>query len=325
MTPPATAAVEPTHRSGHPARRVAVRHPRRISGPARVAHSMAAVAIPAPGIAIPGRRQPRPTAPSRPRPARRPARRASHAPVLVRVALALGGVVDSTLLDRIVRGRIWIGLLAFALCGIVAMQLVVLKLNTGIGRALQRAALIQRQDAQIGVEDSLTSAGDRVEPLAAAAGMTVPAPAALHFVGVGPADVSKAAAVLSGAIQAPVTTAEQGGAATGLGASTSSSATTGSTAATTAEAQESTGSSASSSGGAAGLPVSAGESAPTSSVGSEPAPTSSVGSEPAPASTSSGPFTSAPAGSNESTPASAGVSAPAASGPGGGTQAVPQG
>jgi len=316
MTPPATAAVAPTHRSRRPARRVAARHPRRVSGPAQVAHRMAAVALPAPGIAIPSRQPLRPTVPSRPRPARRPARRASSAPGLARrVVLALDGLVDSTLLDRLVRGRIWIGLLAFALCGIVAMQLVVLKLNTGIGRALQRAALIQRQDAQIGVEDSLTSAGDRVEPLAAAAGMTVPAPAALHFVGVGPADVSKAAAVLSGAIQAPVTTAEQGGAATGLGASTSASATTGSTAGNTAEAQESTGSSASSSGGPAGLPVSAGESAPTSSGGSESAP----------ASASSSPSTSVSAGSNESTSASAGVPAPAASGPGGGTQAIPQG
>jgi hypothetical protein len=209
-----------------------VRHPRRVSGPARAAHSAAAVALPAPGIALPRQRPLRPSAPARSRPSReRTAREPRLAPRAVR---AFNGLLDSALLDRLVRGRVWIGLLAFALCGIVAMQLVVLKLNTGIGRTLQRDAQLQRQDAQLGVEASLSSAGDRVEPLAAAAGMTIAAPAALHFVGIGPSDASKAAAALASAVQAPTATATgQAGAAEAAGApsTTALSTTTGSTAA----------------------------------------------------------------------------------------------
>ena len=47
---------------------------------------------------------------------------------------------SNRLLDRLIRGRMWIGIVAFALIGIVTLQLGLLKLNSGIGRALERAA-----------------------------------------------------------------------------------------------------------------------------------------------------------------------------------------
>lgn len=231
MTPPATAAIAPAPRSRSTARRVAVRHPRRVSGPARVAHSAAAVALPAPGIALPGRRPLRAPAPGRVRPSRDSARTSSAPGLLQRAASALSAVADSALLDRLVRGRVWIGLLAFALCGIVAMQLVVLNLNTGIGRALARETVLERQDAQIGVEDSVSSAGERVEPAASAAGMTLAAPAALHFVGVDPSDVQKAVAALSTAVSPPTTqeatSASGAGAVTGVGVNAGTGESTG--------------------------------------------------------------------------------------------------
>jgi len=204
MTPPASAAARSVHPGTRRAGRGAARHPRRVSGPARPSALAAAVALPAPGIALPRERPSRPSAPARSRPARPARRRAAEAPGLALRAIdAFDGLSGSTLFDRLIRGRLWIGLLAFSLIGIVAMQLLVLELNTQIGRTLQREALLQRQNAQMGIEDSASTAGDRIEPLAGSAGMVIAAPTALHFLGVGVSDVRRAAAVLATAVQAP--------------------------------------------------------------------------------------------------------------------------
>jgi len=171
MTPPASAVAPSVGRAAPLPRRVpaprrapsrAPTRPRRVSGPARPAR------------------------------AARPVGAAAHA--VPRPAGAL--------LDRLIRGRLWIGLLAFSLIGIVAMQMVVLKLNTNIGRTLTRAATLQRDNAQLGIEDSTYSAETHVAPLAAAAGMTLAPPGSVHFVGTARADIAHAAAVLSQPIQA---------------------------------------------------------------------------------------------------------------------------
>jgi hypothetical protein len=219
MTPPATAAARSVDRSAAGSRRSAVRHPRRISGRAGPAHSAAvaaAVAIPAPGIALPRQRPARPAVQPRRRPARKATRRSVQgAPgIALRAVDAFEGISSSPVLDRLIRGRVWIGLLAFALIGIVAMQLLVLELNTGIGRTLARVATFQRENAQLGIEDSTYSAESRITPLAASAGMTLAPVGTIHFVAASPADVSRAAAALSTAIQAP---------ASGLSGSTESS------------------------------------------------------------------------------------------------------
>jgi hypothetical protein len=206
MTPPATAAARSADRSTAGSRRSAVRHPRRISGPVRPARSatVAAAAIPAPGITLPRRR---PVRPAKPR--RRPARKTTHrsaqgAPgIALRAVGAFENVSSSAVLDRLIRGRIWIGLLAFALIGMVAMQLLVLELNTGIGRKLGRVATLQRQNAQLGIEDSMYTAEGRVAPLAAAAGMTLAPAGTIHFVTASPGDAARAATALSTSVQAP--------------------------------------------------------------------------------------------------------------------------
>jgi hypothetical protein len=201
MTPPA--ATRSVARTA-PSRRVGVRHPRRISGPAAPARAATAAAIPAPGIVSPRQRPARPPAKSRRSPASKGARRSSQeaAGIALRAIGAVEGISASTALDRLIRGRAWIGLLAFSLIGIVAMQMVVLELNTRVGRTLARTATLQRENAQLGIEDSMYSAESRVAPLAAAAGMTLAPAGAVHFVQAVPADVSRAASTLSTAIQA---------------------------------------------------------------------------------------------------------------------------
>jgi hypothetical protein len=134
--------------------------------------------------------------------AARPARRTGDQGLALRAIGAYERVSDSALLDRLVRGRLWIGLLAFALIGIVAMQLMVLKLNTGIGATLAREAALQRSNAQLGIEAATGSGEGRIEPLAAATGMTFAPSGSVHFVASSSAnDIARAAAVLAAPIQ----------------------------------------------------------------------------------------------------------------------------
>ena len=67
---------------------------------------------------------------------------------------AAGSVSHNRTLDRLIRGRVWIALIAFALIGIVTLQLLVLQLNAGIGRALARQAQLQRENAALSIESS---------------------------------------------------------------------------------------------------------------------------------------------------------------------------
>jgi cell division protein FtsL len=227
MTPPATAAASRSlARTTSGSRRVAVRHPRRVSGPAGTVRA-AAVAIPAPGIALPRERPARPKAKPRRAPARKSTRRIGRQGTPGLALRAIGAfqtLSASAVLDRLIRGRIWIGLLAFSLIGIVAMQLVVLELNTGIGRTLAREATLQRENAQLGIEDSTYSAESRVAPLAASAGMTLAPPGTVHFVQAVPVDVSRAAAALSAPVQpTPASSQAESSEASGGSSSTESS------------------------------------------------------------------------------------------------------
>jgi len=217
-----------------------MRHPRRISGPARPA-----------------------------RPAPRAAPRADDRGLALRTLGVYERVSDSALLDRLVRGRLWIGLLAFALIGIVAMQLMVLKLNTGIGTTLVRETALQRANAQLGIEAATGSGEGRIEPLAAATGMTFAPSGSVHFVASRPAsDVSRAAAALAAPIQPheSVASSETGVASSETG---SSEASTGST---EGSGESSSGSSEATSGEA--VPSQSGSTESSVNGSSETAPTS---------------------------------------------------
>ena len=167
-------------------------------------------------------------------------------------------VATHRLLDRLIRGRVWIGVIAFALIGIVTMQLVLLKLNAGIGRSLVRETLLQRENATLSAENSEVAAGEQVEAQAEHAGMELIPEGALRFLTAHPAsDISKAAAALSAPIAATSTT---GGEATASDTSTIGESSASSTA-STAEAAAST-----TSTGEAGTQTAAGTEAATTPV-----------------------------------------------------------
>lgn len=165
----------------------------------------------------------------------RPVRRRAHArpravpappPGLARQALELiVAVPEHRLLDRLVRGRLWIGLLAFALIGIVAMQLLVLKLNTGIGRELQRSAQLQRENADLSIENSTAAAGENIEPQAIRRGMQIAPAGAIQFLYAGPSDIATAAARLRHWNPTPSTPSSTATSETGVTATTNTEPT----------------------------------------------------------------------------------------------------
>jgi len=135
-------------------------------------------------------------------PARRPRPAPERAPdgLALGVASALGGVADSRHLDRLIRGRAWIGIIAFALIGIVTLQLLLLQLNAGIGRTIVKEDALARENAALSIEDSELSSGHRVETLASRLGMVLVPVGALKFLHAGAAPPFAAAAA---AMRAP--------------------------------------------------------------------------------------------------------------------------
>jgi cell division protein FtsL len=205
MTPPAaTAAARDTLRA-----RPVPRRPRRISGPARA-----------------------PRVPSRERD-----------PLAVRLGRAAMRVGDARLLDRLVRGRAWIALLAIGLMGIVFMQVSLLRLNAGISRAVTAADTLDRQNSLLRADISRLDSGERIQDVAAKLGMVLPPAGDVHYLDGREADGRRAAASIrppspmaatanatasatpatgapAAATAAATTTAPAQGAATGAAAST---------------------------------------------------------------------------------------------------------
>jgi hypothetical protein len=162
--------------------------------------------------------------------------------LLLRLLSALERLASHPLLDRLLRGRAWIGLVTFALIGIVTLQLGLLKLNAGIGHALARETSLQRENAALSIENSEVAAGDLVESGAARLGMEMVPVAALRFLTARPhTDASSGAAALS----SPVTSASSTGSETSGAESSASSAGAEGAAAQSSEPQASSASSGS--------------------------------------------------------------------------------
>jgi hypothetical protein len=93
---------------------------------------------------------------------------------------------------------------AFALIGIVAMQLWLLKLNGGIGRAIEHEGMLERTNAALSAENSSRAAGDLIEQQAVASGMRIVSPGSLIFLRArGSSDERLAAARLAQPVQTP--------------------------------------------------------------------------------------------------------------------------
>jgi len=122
--------------------------------------------------------------PSRPaRGARVPAGGAVAAtpPLGLRLARAGGRIVDARFLDRLLRGRTWIALLALGLMGIVFIQVSMLRLNAGISRAITSAETLHRQNSTIRADISKLDSSERIGDAAKAFGMIQPLPGRVTY------------------------------------------------------------------------------------------------------------------------------------------------
>jgi hypothetical protein len=174
MTPPATAAAAHRARPAVPSRRAApTRAARRMSGALRPAP--AGPALPRRPIAVP-----RPPAGARP------------------LAEALGrrlrDLPEHRFLDRLIGGRVWIPLIACLLLGLVTMQVSMLKLNAGIGHAVERQSTLQRENASLRATNGRLSSDERVRSAALAAGLHDPTASSVRFLREGRNDARLAVA-----------------------------------------------------------------------------------------------------------------------------------
>lgn len=218
---PPAAATAAARRSAHAARprRVSgAAAPRRVSGPAQGRKAVPRMAGPSRGGAV-----------------------AAPRPLAVRVAGAVHTIAEHRLLDRVIRGRMWIAILGIGLIGIVFMQVTMLRMNAGIGHAVEQATTLERQNAALQASISQLSSGDRVQELAAAQGMVQPAGTA-RFLDARSLQLRQAVRGITPPSQTPPaaltqTTATAGAATT---TATSAPATTAQTTATATSAQTAT-------------------------------------------------------------------------------------
>jgi hypothetical protein len=88
---------------------------------------------------------------------------------------------EHRVVDGLLRGRVWIWLVGLLLGGIVAMQVSMLKLNTGISRAVTTMGTVERQNANLEADIARLSASDRVRDAALAEGMVAPPAGSMEF------------------------------------------------------------------------------------------------------------------------------------------------
>ena len=148
-----------------------------------MARASAAAARPAPSRAparrtAPPRRRSGPAAPHRRSP--RPAPTA----VRHRAALGLARFLEAGtngLIDRLLRGRLWVGCVGLLLAGIVFLNVSLLQLNQDIARTTTHATALDRQNSGLRARLAALDSSERIQRLAEARGMVMPAPGQYRY------------------------------------------------------------------------------------------------------------------------------------------------
>jgi hypothetical protein len=143
------------------------------------------------------RTPPRPRAASsrRAAPRRRPApRRGRLVPVAVgRTAVAVGGLAESGLFVRLTRGRLWIGLLAALLVGIVALNVLALSFSASSSKTAHQAEDLAQQNSALRTQLATALSDERVQAEASQLGLVAPEPGAIRYLEPEAEDAAEAA------------------------------------------------------------------------------------------------------------------------------------
>jgi hypothetical protein len=111
-------------------------------------------------------------------PKRQPRRRQITPPAgFVPVAVgAVGGLADSGLVHRLTRGRLWIGILAVLLVGIVALNVMALSFSASSSEAGRQADELKRLNSAAGAQIAQLTASAEIQQTATRLGLYVPSP-----------------------------------------------------------------------------------------------------------------------------------------------------
>jgi cell division protein FtsL len=99
---------------------------------------------------------------------------------------------EHRVVDRLLRSRLWIWVLGVLLGGIVTMQVSLLKLNSGISRAVETTTTLERQNADLEASIARLSSPDRIESGATALGMVMAPAGDVGYLTARPGDASNA-------------------------------------------------------------------------------------------------------------------------------------
>jgi cell division protein FtsL len=105
-------------------------------------------------------------------------------------------VRPSLFLDRLLRGRAWVALIAVLLTGIVFLNVALLELNGSIARMDSRAAGLKRENADLTMRVARLGSSERIQRAAAAQGFVGTPPGAVGYLGTREDDASAAARAL---------------------------------------------------------------------------------------------------------------------------------
>jgi hypothetical protein len=85
-------------------------------------------------------------------------------------------LLDAPFLDRLIRGRVWIGIVAFSLLGIVAMQVSILRLGANIGASVEQIQRLTQTNEAAATAIAEDEPGRDVAAEASKLGMVYPPP-----------------------------------------------------------------------------------------------------------------------------------------------------
>ena len=131
-----------------------------------------------------------------PRPVPRPAPRSAPGlvPVAVgRTAIALGGLADSGLVVRLTRSRLWIGLLATLLVGIVALNVAALSFNAASSKSAAISDELLSENSALASEIAAGLSNERLQDTASNLGLVVPEPGTILYLNPSADDAATAA------------------------------------------------------------------------------------------------------------------------------------
>jgi cell division protein FtsL len=85
------------------------------------------------------------------------------------------------MLDAVLNGRIWIGLVGVLLAGIVFFNVDLLRMNREITQMADQAAQLKRENARLREDVAGLANSERIQQAAAELGLVLPAPAEVRY------------------------------------------------------------------------------------------------------------------------------------------------